>query len=61
MVDPGEMDTQMHRLAVPDCDYELADPGDAIAPFVYLASDVSTEVNGQRLVAADFTVEEERD
>ncbi|MDN4595508.1 SDR family NAD(P)-dependent oxidoreductase [Polycladomyces subterraneus] len=58
MVDPGEMDTEMHRLAVPDCDYELADPREVVAPFLYLASDVSREVNGQRLLAEEFVGEE---
>lgn len=54
MVDPGEMDTEMHRLAVPDCDYELADPKDVVDVFLYLASDQSLDVHGQRLRAQDF-------
>lgn len=60
MVDPGEMDTEMHRLAVPDCDYELADPREVVVPFLYLASDVSCEVNGQRLLAEHYVGEEFR-
>lgn len=51
MVDPGEMDTEMHRLAVPDCDYRLADPEDVVGVFLYLASDQTAEMNGQRLTA----------
>lgn len=51
MVDPGEMDTEMHRLAVPDCDYRLPDPEDVVGVFLYLASDQAAEMNGQRLTA----------
>lgn len=54
MVDPGEMDTAMHALAVPDCDYELADPEDLIPVFMYLASDRSLGVSGQRFQAQQF-------
>ncbi|OLS41559.1 SDR family NAD(P)-dependent oxidoreductase [Bacillus sp. MRMR6] len=55
MVDPGEMDTQMHRLAVPDCDYPIAKPEDVVEVFMYLASERSAGVNGQRLEAQEFT------
>lgn len=54
MVDPGEMDTEMHRQAVPDCDYELADPNDVVDVFLYLASDSAREVHGQRLQAQEW-------
>ncbi|WP_409344521.1 SDR family NAD(P)-dependent oxidoreductase [Paenibacillus sp. MBLB4367] len=54
MVDPGEMDTDMHALAVPDCDYELANPNDVTDVFLYLASDDAKDVNGQRLEAQEF-------
>ncbi|RHW42058.1 SDR family oxidoreductase [Neobacillus notoginsengisoli] len=54
MVDPGEMDTEMHRLAVPDCDYELADPNDVVPVFLFLASDEAANVNGERLSAQEF-------
>jgi NAD(P)-dependent dehydrogenase (short-subunit alcohol dehydrogenase family) len=59
MVDPGEMDTGMHALAVPDCDYELADPQDVVPVFLYLASEKSAGVNGQRLSAQEFGSEGE--
>ncbi|MFC0523404.1 SDR family oxidoreductase [Pontibacillus salicampi] len=48
LVDPGEMDTEMHHIAVPDCDYELAKPEDITYVFLYLASDASKEANGSR-------------
>lgn len=54
MVDPGEMDTEMHALAVPDCDYELANPNDVVDIFLFLASDASNDINGQRLKAQEF-------
>ncbi|MGM7702529.1 SDR family NAD(P)-dependent oxidoreductase [Pseudalkalibacillus sp. Hm43] len=56
MVDPGEMNTEMHDLAVPDCDYELAEPEDLTDVFLYLASLESKE-NGQRLEAQSFVLE----
>ncbi|WP_090740881.1 SDR family NAD(P)-dependent oxidoreductase [Mesobacillus persicus] len=54
MVDPGEMDTEMHALAVPDCDYPLAKPQDVVEVFLYLASEASVGVNGQRFEAQGF-------
>jgi NAD(P)-dependent dehydrogenase (short-subunit alcohol dehydrogenase family) len=57
MVDPGEMDTEMHDLAVPDCDYELAKPEDVVPVFGYLASNASKGVNGQRFQAQEFQLE----
>jgi NAD(P)-dependent dehydrogenase (short-subunit alcohol dehydrogenase family) len=51
MVDPGEMDTDMHQLAVPDCDYPLAKPEDVVDIFLYLASDKAAGINGQRFAA----------
>ncbi|MCF6138422.1 SDR family NAD(P)-dependent oxidoreductase [Pseudalkalibacillus berkeleyi] len=56
MVDPGEMNTEMHELAVPDCDYELAEPEDLTDVFLYLASD-DTKENGQRIEAQGFVLE----
>ncbi|EIT87407.1 3-oxoacyl-ACP reductase [Fictibacillus macauensis ZFHKF-1] len=54
MVDPGEMDTQMHAKAVPDCDYELKKPKDVVPVFAHL---VSAKCNGQRIVAESFLKE----
>lgn len=51
MVDPGEMDTDMHELAVPDCDYPLAKPEDVVDIFLYLASDKAIGTNGRRFSA----------
>lgn len=51
MIDPGEMDTEMHHLAVPNCDYPLAKPEDIVDIFLYLASDKSAGINGQRFEA----------
>lgn len=59
MVDPGEMDTEMHDLAVPDCDYELANPNDLVQVFGYLASEASIGVNGKRFKAQDFIARKE--
>ncbi|MFC0562074.1 SDR family NAD(P)-dependent oxidoreductase [Halalkalibacter alkalisediminis] len=59
LVDPGEMDTVMHQIAVPDCDYELAQPKDVIDVFSYLASDAAKEINGQRFQAQAFSKKEE--
>ncbi|MDF2714837.1 MAG: 3-oxoacyl-ACP reductase [Paenibacillus sp.] len=58
MVDPGEMDTDMHALAVPDCDYELADPNDLVGVFLYLASDEAKEMNGRRFEAQQYAAGE---
>jgi NAD(P)-dependent dehydrogenase (short-subunit alcohol dehydrogenase family) len=51
MVDPGEMDTEMHQLAVPDCGYPLAKPEDVVDIFLHLASDQAKGINGQRFEA----------
>ncbi|MFZ3590479.1 SDR family NAD(P)-dependent oxidoreductase [Bacillus sp. DJP31] len=57
MVDPREMDTEMHRLAVPDCDYPLAKPEEIVGVFLYLASEKSIGMNGQRFEAQEFSEE----
>lgn len=54
MVDPGEMATEMHSLAVPDCDYELNDPNDVAALFLFLATDAAKHIHGKRLLAETF-------
>lgn len=51
MIDPGEMDTEMHRLAVPDCDYPLAKPEDVVNTFITLASEPAKGISGQRFEA----------
>ncbi|GIN74572.1 3-oxoacyl-ACP reductase [Bacillus sp. J14TS2] len=58
MVDPGEMDTEMHWIAVPDCDYELDDPNETAKAFVSIALNESLEVNGMRYEAPSFLDEE---
>ena len=51
-VDPGNMNTAMHRAAEPDEDpTQWADPADVTEVFIYLASDESRNVNGQRFHA----------
>jgi NAD(P)-dependent dehydrogenase (short-subunit alcohol dehydrogenase family) len=59
MVDPGEMNTSMHSLAIPDCDYEVAEPEDVVDVFIYLASNAAKAVNGQRFRAQEFVKEDE--
>jgi NAD(P)-dependent dehydrogenase (short-subunit alcohol dehydrogenase family) len=53
-VDPGDMNTEMHRLAEPDEDpTQWADPSDVTDVFIYLASDESKDVSGQRFRAQE--------
>jgi len=53
-VDPGNMNTEMHRAAEPEEDpNEWADPADVTEVFIHLASDASRELNGQRLQAQE--------
>jgi NAD(P)-dependent dehydrogenase (short-subunit alcohol dehydrogenase family) len=53
-VDPGDMNTAMHRAAVPDEDRsEWADPSEVTEVFIYLASDESSGVSGQRFQAQE--------
>ena len=53
-VDPGEMDTQMHRDAEPEVDpAEWADPQDVTDIFIYLAADESKAVSGKRFQAQE--------
>jgi NAD(P)-dependent dehydrogenase (short-subunit alcohol dehydrogenase family) len=53
-VDPGSMNTAMHRAAEPDEDpSEWADPADVTGVFVYLASDEARDVHGQRFEAQE--------
>ncbi|KAB8321119.1 SDR family oxidoreductase [Tolypothrix campylonemoides VB511288] len=51
-VDPGDMNTAMHRAAEPEEDpTQWANPADVTEVFIYLASDESRHVNGQRFQA----------
>ena len=53
-VDPGNMNTEMHRAAEPEEDpSEWADPADVSEVFIYLASDESKGVNGLRFEAQE--------
>jgi NAD(P)-dependent dehydrogenase (short-subunit alcohol dehydrogenase family) len=53
-VDPGSMNTAMHRAAEPDENPDQwADPADITDVFVFLASDQSKQINGQRFEAQE--------
>lgn len=53
-VDPGNMNTDMHRAAEPDEDpTRWADPGAVTEIFVHLASDESRSVSGRRFHAQE--------
>jgi NAD(P)-dependent dehydrogenase (short-subunit alcohol dehydrogenase family) len=53
-VDPGEMNTAMHRAAEPEEDpNQWASPEEVTEVFIYLASDESQHVNGQRFQAQE--------
>ncbi|MGI8315203.1 SDR family NAD(P)-dependent oxidoreductase [Halobacillus mangrovi] len=56
LVDPGEMDTSMHNIAVPDCNYDLASPKDVVEVFLYLASTKATNIHGKRFEAQAFVM-----
>jgi NAD(P)-dependent dehydrogenase (short-subunit alcohol dehydrogenase family) len=53
-VDPGSMDTPMHRAAEPDEDpSSWADPSEVTDVFIYLASEESRNVSGKRFQAQE--------
>jgi len=57
-VDPGDMDTAMKRASEPDGDAaQWAKPETRTAVFVYLASDDSAGVSGERILAGQFIAE----
>ncbi len=52
LVDPGSMNTDMHRAAEPDEDpSQWADPASVTKVFLFLASDESRDVTGKRFQA----------
>lgn len=54
-VDPGDMDTVMKRASEPEGDAsQWAKPESVTPVFLYLASDESRDVNGQRFSAQEF-------
>ena len=53
-VDPGDMNTAMHRAAEPNENpTQWADPADITEVFIYLASDDSKKINGKRFRAQE--------
>ena len=53
-VDPGDLNTAMHRAAVPDEDpAEWANPSAVTEVFIYLASDESRDISGHRFQAQE--------
>ncbi|MEO0837529.1 MAG: SDR family oxidoreductase [Cyanobacteria bacterium J06643_5] len=53
-VDPGDMNTTMHRAAEPEEDpNQWANPAEVTEVFIYLASDQSRHINGQRFQAQE--------
>ena len=53
LVDPGDMDTDMHRAAIPDANpSELARPDDVALAFVRLVTTAEADPTGRRLEAA---------
>jgi NAD(P)-dependent dehydrogenase (short-subunit alcohol dehydrogenase family) len=53
-VDPGEMNTEMHRIAEPEEDpQQWADPATVTEVFIYLAADESRAVSGKRFQAQE--------
>ena len=53
-VDPGNMNTVMHRAAEPEEDpNEWANPADVTEVFIYLASNESRAVSGKRFQAQE--------
>ncbi|AFY56739.1 dehydrogenase of unknown specificity, short-chain alcohol dehydrogenase like protein [Rivularia sp. PCC 7116] len=53
-VDPGDMNTAMHRAAEPEENPEQwANPAEVTEVFIYLASEESRQINGQRFQAQE--------
>jgi len=54
-VDPGELDTAMKRASDPQGDSSAWAKPETVTPvFVYLASDESSKVNGERFISPEF-------
>jgi NAD(P)-dependent dehydrogenase (short-subunit alcohol dehydrogenase family) len=61
-IDPGSMDTEMHRAAEPDEDpAQWADPAEVTGAFVYLASDAARGLHGRRVRAQEDEWKQLRD
>ncbi|MBG9785009.1 SDR family NAD(P)-dependent oxidoreductase [Shouchella lehensis] len=56
LVDPGEMNTAMHDIAVPNCDYSLLEPEELLPLFDYIIQHRGT-VNGKRFDIDSFLEE----
>jgi NAD(P)-dependent dehydrogenase (short-subunit alcohol dehydrogenase family) len=55
-IDPGEMDTKMHRDAVPEADPStLADPADVAGRIIDYLGHLGPERSGERLLAASWS------
>jgi NAD(P)-dependent dehydrogenase (short-subunit alcohol dehydrogenase family) len=55
-IDPGEMDTDMHRDAIPDADpTTLARPGDVARQIIAGLERLTPEQSGARVIAADWS------
>jgi NAD(P)-dependent dehydrogenase (short-subunit alcohol dehydrogenase family) len=55
-VDPGDMDTDLHREAVPGADpAELLDPRDAAGRLAALIAEIETVPSGSRIVLGDWS------
>lgn len=59
MVDPGSMDTNMQALAVPERNYDIPKPEQILDVFLFLASDESKKITGQRFIAQEFRFDKE--
>jgi NAD(P)-dependent dehydrogenase (short-subunit alcohol dehydrogenase family) len=60
-VNPGAMDTEMRHAAFPDEDRsKLKSPSEVTGVFVYLASDVSRGITGQKFDAQEFANTEQQ-
>lgn len=56
-IDPGSMDTTMHRAAQPDEDPSTwARPEDVVEPFIWIAAGEGTNISGARIEAQSFAV-----